>query len=176
MADMRLPLEPPVEQRPSLEEEKRRESSATSEDAERYLVTFDDDTCKDPKTWSVKYKIWVTIQLNLLAFAASLGSSITAPAQDKIAQVMGVSRGVTVLSISLYVLGFAFGPLFWGPVSELWGRKMSMLPATFCLGVFSIGTAVSKGPASLFITRFFGGLFGSAPNSNVAAALGDIWE
>ena len=34
----------------------------------------------------------------------------------------------------------------------------------------------SGNAASVFITRFFGGLFGSAPVSNVAASLGDIWE
>lgn len=51
-----------------------------------------------------------------------------------------------------------------------------MLPATFCLGLFSIGTATSENAASVFITRFFAGLFGSAPVSNVNAALGDIWS
>ena len=45
----------------------------------------------------------------------------------------------------------------------------------FCLGLFSIGTATSTSAASILITRFFGGVFGSAPVSNVAAALGDIW-
>jgi MFS family permease len=50
-----------------------------------------------------------------------------------------------------------------------------MVPAMFCLGVFSIGTATSKTAAAIFITRFFGGVFGSAPVSNVSAALGDIW-
>lgn len=45
-----------------------------------------------------------------------------------------------------------------------------------CLGLFSIGTAVGKNAQTIFITRFFAGLFGSAPVSNVAAALGDIWE
>jgi hypothetical protein len=31
-------------------------------------------------------------------------------------------------------------------------------------------------PLPFFITRFFGGVFGSAPVSNISAALGDIWE
>lgn len=51
-----------------------------------------------------------------------------------------------------------------------------MLPAVFALGCFSIGTAVAKNAATIFITRFLAGLFGSAPVSNVSAALGDIWE
>ena len=51
-----------------------------------------------------------------------------------------------------------------------------MLPAMFGLGLFSIGTATSKNAAAIFITRFFGGVFGSAPVSNVSAALGDLWD
>jgi MFS family permease len=50
-----------------------------------------------------------------------------------------------------------------------------MLPAMICLGFISIGTANSKNIQSILITRFFGGVFGSAPVSNVAASLGDIW-
>ena len=51
-----------------------------------------------------------------------------------------------------------------------------MLPAMFVLGLFSIATAVAKNAETIFITRFFAGVFGSAPVSNVVAALGDIWE
>jgi MFS family permease len=73
-------------------------------------------------------------------------------------------------------VGFAFGPLCWAPISEIWGRKLSMLPAMFCLGLFSIATAVGKNAETIFISRFFGGLFGSAPVSNVSAAIGDLWH
>lgn len=31
-------------------------------------------------------------------------------------------------------------------------------------------------PRAILITRLFGGIFGSAPASNVAATLGDIWH
>lgn len=50
-----------------------------------------------------------------------------------------------------------------------------MLPAVFAMICFSIGTGFSHSPAAIFITRFIGGVFGSAPISNVSAALGDIY-
>ncbi|KAH8684577.1 major facilitator superfamily domain-containing protein [Tricladium varicosporioides] len=141
------------------------------------LVGWDgEDDTANPRNWTNRYKSWVTFQLGMLALAASLGSSIIAPAEDAISEYMGVSTILVVLCVSLYILGFAFGPLCWAPISEIWGRRWSMLPAMFCLGLFSIGTATSKNKQSIFITRFFAGLFGSAPVSNVAAALGDIWD
>lgn len=66
--------------------------------------------------------------------------------------------------------------MLWAPISEVYGRKVSLLPAFVIFGIFTIGTAVSKNAASIFITRFFAGVFGSAPVSNVGAALGDFYE
>jgi MFS family permease len=78
--------------------------------------------------------------------------------------------------MQLTLAGFAFGPLIRAPISEVYGRRWSMLPAVFILGLFSIGTATSKNAATIFVTRFLGGVFGSAPISNVSAALGNIYS
>ncbi|KIX07595.1 uncharacterized protein Z518_02248 [Rhinocladiella mackenziei CBS 650.93] len=131
---------------------------------------------ENPQNWSTHFKSWITFQLSLLAFAASLASSIISPANGTIAEYVGVSQNVVVLNVSLYIIGFAFGPLLWAPISEIWGRRVSMLPPMTCLGLFSIGTATSQNAQSIFINRFFGGLFGSAAVSNVNAALGNIWS
>lgn len=121
-------------------------------------------------------RVRVTLVLAAIAFVASLGSSITASAQEVMAAEFGVSSQVMVFTSSLYVLGFAFGPMFWAPISELKGRRVSLAPPLFCLGVFSIGFAVSKNVTSLFVTRFFSGFFGAAPVANVVAALGDCYK
>lgn len=65
--------------------------------------------------------------------------------------------------------------MIWASISETYGRKWGMLPAVFVYGLFSIGSATSKNIAGVLITRFFGGIFASAPISNVPAALGDIF-
>ena len=67
------------------------------------LVKWGADDPENPRNWSVAYKCWITFQLGMLAFAASLGSSITSPAGDAIAAYVGVSSEVSVLSVSLYV-------------------------------------------------------------------------
>jgi predicted MFS family arabinose efflux permease len=131
---------------------------------------------ENPQNWSTLFKCWVTLQLGMLAFGASLASSIISPANRTIAAYIGVSENVVVLNVSLYVIGFAFGPLIWAPLSEVWGRRVSMLPAALCLAAFSVGTALGRNAQTVFITRFFAGFFGSAAVSNVNAALGDIWS
>ncbi|KAK3707153.1 hypothetical protein LTR37_012322 [Vermiconidia calcicola] len=171
------------------------EGSNTSEDVEKgpgqvpfqvshasgphdpFFVTWDGlNDPANPRNWSPWYKASITFLLGMLALSGSLGSSIIAPAEGAIAERFNVSREVTVLCVSLYVLGFALGPCCWAPVSEVYGRKLSILPAVFVLAFFSVGTATSQSAASLFITRFFAGVFGSAPISNVSAALGDLYE
>ena len=141
-----------------------------------YLVHWQENDPANPRNWKPFYKAFLTFQLGMLAFAGSLGSSIILPAESLIAEEFNVSREVTVLCISLYVLGFALGPCLWAPLSEVHGRKVSILPAVFVLGLFSVGTGTSQSAASVFVTRFFSGVFGSAPISNVAAALGDMYE
>ncbi|KAI4122397.1 MAG: hypothetical protein LQ338_005844 [Usnochroma carphineum] len=156
-------------------DEQNSHSVPSKNEKEAYRVDWEPNDQDNPKNWKTAYKGWLTLQLGMLALAASLGSSIISPAENAIAKYTHISPEVATLSLSLYVLGFAFGPLLWAPISEVWGRRWSLLPPMFCLGVFSIGTATSKTPAAVFITRFLGGVFGSAPVSNVAAALGDIW-
>ncbi|KAJ6104524.1 hypothetical protein N7523_010844 [Penicillium sp. IBT 18751x] len=141
-----------------------------------FLVKWDLDDPLNPQNWPVRYKWWVTFQLGMLALAGSLGSSIMTPADSIIAKYVGVSSEVSVLDVSLYLLGFVCGPIIWAPISEIWGRRVSILPAVFCQALFAIGTSRSTSAASIYVTRFFTGFFGSAPISNVTAALGDMWS
>ncbi|OOF91986.1 hypothetical protein ASPCADRAFT_134023 [Aspergillus carbonarius ITEM 5010] len=151
------------------------EKPPPSQDPE-FKVQWDPDDPLNPQNWSTSYKWWVTFQLGMLALAGSLGSSITTSADDTIAKYIGVSSEVAVLDVSLYMVGFVLGPIIWAPISEVWGRRISILPAVFCLALFAIGTASSHNAPSIFLTRFFAGFFGSAPISNVTAALGDMWS
>lgn len=149
---------------------------ATGEKDPAFKVDFDENDPTNPRLFSSTKKALVTLLLGFMALTGSLGSSIISPAAPQLSQYLGVSSEVTVFTVSLFILGFAFGPQMWAPISEVYGRKWSMLPAMFCLGAWSIGTAVSKNAASVFITRFFGGVFGAASVSNVSAALGDMYE
>ncbi|KAJ5818466.1 major facilitator superfamily domain-containing protein [Penicillium riverlandense] len=140
-----------------------------------FEVKFEKDDPDNPKNFGSGYKVWLVFQMSLLAMVGALGSSIISPGEAAIAEYTNVRKDVTALTVALFVLGWAFGPMIWAPISEVYGRRMGMLPAIFVLGLFSIGTATSKNAESIFLTRFFGGIFASAPISNVPAALGDLF-
>lgn len=93
-----------------------------------------------------------------------------------VAEQFGVSTEVTTLGLALYVLGFATGPIVWGPLSELRGRKICFVAGAFGLGVFLIGAAVGKDLQTIFICRFFAGVFGAAPVNSGAAVIADMFN
>ena len=103
-------------------------------------------------------------------------SSSYAPAIDQISKQYHVGTEVTLLGLSVLLLGFGLGPLIWAPLSELYGRKVAVLTPYFLAGVFAFGTATAKDIQTIIITRFFAGFFGSAPVTNTGGVLGDIWS
>ena len=84
-----------------------------------YLVDWEPNDASNPRNWSTLYKSWITFQLGMLAMSVSLGSSIISPAEDSIIRYTHISSEVAVMPVSLFILGFAFGPLLWAPISEV---------------------------------------------------------
>lgn len=61
-----------------------------------------------------------------------------------VAQQFGVGPEVATLSSSLYIAGYAFGPLLWAPFSELYGRRIPIVTVMLGFGIFNTAAAVSK--------------------------------
>lgn len=88
----------------------------------------------------------------------------------------GVGSEVVILSTALFVLGFAFGPIVWGPFSELYGRKTPLFVGYIAFGIFQIPVAVAQNLETIMVCRFFGGFFASAPLAIVGGALADFFD
>lgn len=71
--------------------------------------------------------------------------------------------------------GFAVGPLIWGPLSELYGRKPPLFFGFALFVIFQIPVAVATNVETIMVCRFFGGVFGSAPLAIIGGALADFW-
>ena len=87
-----------------------------------------------------------------------------------------VSEEVMIIGTSLFVLGFAIGPMIWGPLSELYGRKIPLFIGFFVFAVFQVPVAVATNLETIMLCRYFGGLFGSSALAIIAGALADFWN
>jgi MFS transporter, DHA1 family, multidrug resistance protein len=114
--------------------------------------------------------------LSYTCLCSTFTSSIFSASSEAVAYVFGVSVEVSTLTTSLYVLGYAFGPLVWGPFSELQGRKLPILIGMFGFSIFSFAAATANDLQTLMISRFFTGFFGSSPLSIVGAAFSDMFD
>lgn len=76
--------------------------------------------------------------------------------------------------VSVYVLGFAAGPLMFAPLSEIYGRHWIYLGSLVLFGVFVIACAVAPTLESLIVFRFFSGVFGACPLTNGAGTIADM--
>jgi multidrug resistance protein len=113
--------------------------------------------------------------MGLTTFVVTFASSVFSSALRAVAVEFNVSDEVATLGTSLFVVGFALGPLIWGPLSELFGRKWPLLLAYFCFALFQIPVAVATNIQSIMIFRFFGGVFASSPLGIVGGAMADMW-
>jgi multidrug resistance protein len=82
---------------------------------------------------------------------------------------------VVTLGVSLFVLGFALGPLLWAPFSELYGRQVVFFGTFMAFTCFNAGAAGSQNMWTLLILRFFGGAFGSSPLTNAGGVVADLF-
>lgn len=134
---------------------------------------------EDPRhaqNWPLKKKLIVASIMIFDSLAATFASSIFSPASSYVEQEFHKGREVVTLATSLFVLGYAVGPVVFAPLSELYGRRLPIIVAAFAFGIFNIGVAVSKDFQTLIICRFFGGFFGSAPLAIVGAIFADMFN
>ncbi|CAR27515.1 ZYRO0D00286p [Zygosaccharomyces rouxii] len=140
------------------------------------LVEFSEGDPGSPFNWSRGKKLWHTAIYGLATFSAQFNSTTTSPSVSHLGEYFNVSREKALLATSLYVLGIAFGPMFFAPLSEMYGRKIAIFGSLLVSMVFTLGSASSKDFASLLATRFFAGFFGGSPVVSSGGVLSDFWS
>ncbi|KAK9239227.1 major facilitator superfamily domain-containing protein [Lipomyces kononenkoae] len=144
---------------------------------EDYVVDFDGvDDPEHPYNWKLSVKVYISLLVCFGTFTASFNSAVFSPGIKGASKAFGVSSEVGALGTTLYVLGFASGPLVWAPASELIGRQRPLIVGILGDSIFTIASAVAKDIQTLMICRFFAGLFSASQLSVVPAVLSDIYN
>jgi MFS family permease len=78
--------------------------------------------------------------------------------------------------VSVYLLGFCFGPLVIAPISEMYGRVIIYNVFNIMFVVFTIACAVAPNIASLCVFRFLAGTAGSTPLTLGGGSIADMYR
>ncbi|KAJ5085825.1 hypothetical protein N7532_010596 [Penicillium argentinense] len=146
-------------------------------DLEDYVVDFDGaDDPSHPYNWKLFTKLFTSILVCAGTLIVSFTSAVFAAGINQASKEFSVSSEVGKLGTTLYVLGFALGPVVWAPASELRGRKWPLTIALLGGGIFTIGSAVAKDIQTLLICRFFAGICGASQLTVVPGVLADVFD
>jgi DHA1 family bicyclomycin/chloramphenicol resistance-like MFS transporter len=105
-------------------------------------------------------------------FATDLGL----PALATIARSLHTSAGMSGLTISLFMAGFAGTPLIYGPVSDRYGRKPVLVAGLTAFAVASLLCAVAPSIAILLIARLLEGAGAGAGITMAFAIVRDLFS
>lgn len=88
-----------------------------------YVVDFLPNDPKNGVNYGIGFQWTIVMFCAFNTLACSLASTIFAGALFQVQEYFHTSEEIAILSVSLFVLGFAVGSVVWGPLSELHGRQ-----------------------------------------------------
>lgn len=112
--------------------------------------------------------------LSLLTTCIEVDMSV--PGFPNIAHDFGVREGIIQLTITYNFLGFCLSALFYGPLSESFGRRKVMLAGNALMVVGAIGCYYAPSINLLILSRFIQGLGASTAVVLVFAMIADLYE
>jgi len=140
----------------------------------------DEDWENDPdnaRNWSPGRK-WVAAGIvSMYAFISPLASSMMAPGLSQVAEKYQITNPtVLAMTLSIFLLSFAFGPLFLAPFSEMYGRTWLYHVCNLSSIGFNLGCAYAPTTGALIGFRFLAGLSGSAALACGGGTISDMYS
>ncbi|KAK0482188.1 multidrug resistance protein 4 [Armillaria novae-zelandiae] len=146
------------------------ESAIAVDPKQEELKQYDDDwevDPRNPRNWALGRK-WLMVSIvSLYTFVSPLASSTMAPGLPLLAERYHITNETVIaLTLSIFLLAFALGPLILGPLSEMYGRTWA----------FNMGCAYAPNTGTLIGFRLLAGLSGSAPIACGGGTVGDLFS
>lgn len=152
-------------------------SSKSKKDLDPFLIAFTEPyDAENPLDWPASRKWMVTDVLSATGFNRIMVSTIMAPALTTIAVELDMTSTESAMSLSIYLLASAFGPLLIGPLSELYGRQLILHTSGIWFFVWNLICGFANTKGTLIAARFFAGLGASAIYALAGGVLGDMWR
>jgi len=114
--------------------------------------------------------------LSLLMGYASISTDLYLPAMPMMSRSLHANEGLVELTISGYLIGFSFGQLLWGPISDRYGRRSSVAIGLVLFVIGSAGCALSGSALAMIGWRVVQALGASASVALSRAMVRDLYQ
>ncbi|THW34771.1 synaptic vesicle transporter [Aureobasidium pullulans] len=141
-----------------------------------FVVVWIDNDPRNPMTWPDWQKWCLVALVSIATLAVAFVSSAYTGGLSEVIVQFQTSQLIVTLGVSLFVLGFAIGPLMWAPMSEIFGRQVLFIGTYAALTAFNAGAAGAQNITTLLLMRFFAGSFGSSPLTNAGGIIADMFD
>ncbi|EOJ1778574.1 TPA: multidrug effflux MFS transporter [Campylobacter jejuni] len=121
-------------------------------------------------------KFKLIIILALMSSIAPLSTDMYLPALSHVEQSFQTNSFLTQLSIASFFIAFALGQLIYGPLSDIFGRKIPALVGIFFFIISSLFCVIIDDIYAFIALRFFEALGGCAGVVIARAIVNDLFE
>lgn len=117
----------------------------------------------------------ITAVLAVCGFLAPVSSTAVLSAIPEVAATYHTSGSIINLSNALYLIGMGLSPCFWGPLSQLYGRRLICVASAAIFTAMSVGTALAPNLVAFFIFRVLTAFQGTSFLIVGTSCIGDIF-
>jgi DHA1 family bicyclomycin/chloramphenicol resistance-like MFS transporter len=118
---------------------------------------------------------WIPILLIIFNFTANLSNDIYLPSLPRLIQVFHTSANTVQLTMTIWFAGVAIPQLFFGPLTEKYGRRPILMWGGVCFVISSLLCCVASSIHMLLIARFFQGVGVCSLNVTSFSILSDLY-
>ncbi|KAI4129251.1 MAG: hypothetical protein LQ347_003860 [Umbilicaria vellea] len=141
------------------------------------IVSFSQGDPANPYNWSTGRKAFIIAIGISTVLNSTLGSALPSGSITFIATYFNITKQEQlVLPISVYLIGYVFGPLLFGPLSEAYGRKSIMISTFAIYTLFTLACAVAPNWPALLVFRLIAGISASSPITVVGGMFADVYD
>ncbi|KAF7592956.1 hypothetical protein BBP40_012192 [Aspergillus hancockii] len=130
-----------------------------------------------PSNWPRRKKFFVVFVGLITLFNSVFDSTIPSGGIRFITARLGVQDEMQrVLPTSIFLVGYVMGPLAFGPMSEVYGRRIVLVGTFIGFTIFTLACALAPNWSALIVFRTICGICASAPIAVTGGLFADVYR
>ena len=121
-------------------------------------------------------RLWLTVFLGMMTAMAPLSTDMYLPSLPVMQADFGISASMVQLTLTMTMLGMAFGQIFAGPVSDYYGRKKPLIIGMVAFTAATFGCVLAENIMAFLCFRFVMGFAGASGIVVAKAIARDVCE